>query len=194
MSKVKIVYNRQSYSAKIDDISPDVLQECFSLQMKPKFLFDEKAHEIIDSKYWKDELKPGHIYRIKEQGNNFDTRNTNEEEAAKKNETVEDFDNIVLHSLIASSAVYKMEHKKDDETLVKEYLHEQIENHFFEYIIPSKHGENFYMIAKENEKKRIYIAFRGTKNLMDWKHNLKVTLRYFFILIYVFCFYIFSLK
>ena len=188
MSKVKIAYNRQFYSAEIEHIYPEVLQECFSLQMKPKFLFDEKAHEIIDSKYWKDELKPGYKYHIKEQGNNFGRLNTNEEEAAKKNESVEDFRKIVLHSLIASSAVYKMEHKKDDEKLVKEYLYEQIENHFFEYIIPSKHGENFYMIAKENEKNRIYIAFRGSKDLIDWKHNLKVTLRYFFILIYVFSF------
>lgn len=170
MSEVKIVYKGESYEADIEDISPEDLQECFDLPKPPKFLLDETANKMISYRHWISKLKVGRIYRIKEQGNN-------EEEVAKKATGIDDsFRDIVLHSLIASTAVYKMEHKDGDEKLLKHYMYEQMNNHFFDYIIPSKHGENFYLIAKETNVKRIYVAFRGSKDLLDWKYNLQVML------------------
>lgn len=163
MSKIKIVYKQVTYPVKIDDVSPTDLQECFSLKIAPKFLYDEKADENIYFKYWKEELKTGSRYHLKGRG-------IDEEESQK----VSINDSFVLHSLIASSAVYMMEHKDVDEMLVRQYLYDQIENHCFEYIIQSKNGENVYLIAKEKEANRIYVAFRGTKDLLDWKYNLQV--------------------
>ena len=189
MSEVKIVYKGESYEVDIEDISPEDLQECFGLPKVPKFLLDENANKMINCKYWRSKLKVGCIYRIKEQGINSDTSGKNEvdeEEVAKTTTGIDDsFRDIVLHSLIASTAVYKMEHKEDDEKFLKQYMYDQMENHYFEYIIPSKHGENFYLIAKEVDANRIYVAFRGSKDLLDWKYNLQVMLSFLFSFIYL---------
>ena len=184
MSKVTIVYKKQCDSVEIDDISPEDLQECFNLSKPPKFLLDEKGQEFIHSKYWKEELKAGCTYRVKEDGNPLGKRNINEEESAKKNEINGSVRDVLSHSLIASRAVYNMEHDEDDEKSIRKYLYEEYENHSFEYIIPSKHGKNFYLIAKEKKINRIYIAFRGNKDLLDCKYNLQVTLCYLFTFIY----------
>ena len=186
MGKVKIAYKKQIYRVEIDDLSPEDLEECFDLSNPPTFLLDDKANEIIHAKYWRKELKAGRLYRIEEQCNTFGKRNINEEEAFKKYGIDASFRNVVEHSLIAITAGYNMEHNKGDEKSIKKYLYEENENHPFEYIIPSKHGENFYLIAKENKVNRIYIAFRGDKDLLDLKHNLQVTLCYFFIFICLF--------
>ena len=189
MSEVKIVYKGESYEVDIEDISPEDLQECFDLPKPPKFLLDENANKMINYKHWRSKLKVGCRYRIKEKGIISGTSGNDKvdgEEVAKKTTGIDDsFWGIVLHSLIASTAVYKMEHKEDDEKFLKHYLYDQMENHYFEYIIPSKHGENFYLIAKEIDANRIYVAFRGSKDLLDWKYNLQVTIRFLFSFIYL---------
>ena len=174
MSKVKIFYEKQEYAAELDEISPELLQEHFDLAGPPKYLLDEKKNEIINSKYWEDELKSGSIYRILKRGINLRGRDIDEKKAANKSGINETFRGAVLHSLIASTAVYKMNHEESDEALVKEYLFEQIGDHLFKDIILSKHGENFYLLAREEEANRIYIAFRGRKGLLDRKFNLQV--------------------
>lgn len=187
MSKIKIVYKKESYQVDIGNISPENLQECFDLQKPPKILLDENTNKMINYKHWRSKLKVGSTYRIKEQGNisvNPDKDHADEEKKAKKTTGMdENFRGIVLHSLIASTAVYKMEHKNGDEILIKQYMYEQINNHFFDYLIPSKHGKNFYLIAKETNVNRIYVAFRGSSDLLDWKYNLQVIhcFIYFFI-------------
>lgn len=183
-NRVKIVYSGESYPVKINNISSEDLQECFDLPKPPKFLLNEETNEIIHSRDWEDMLKEGHTYHIKERGTNCGIDNVDEKKSVPKNGISNNFRVIVLHSLIASTAVYKIEHEEHDENSVKQYLYEQTENHFFEYIITSKHGENVYLIAKEKEANRIYIAFRGTKDLLDWKCNLQVMVCYF-------CFHVF---
>ena len=179
MSEVTIVYEGDSYEVNIEDISPEDLQDCFDLPSPPRYLIDDIAKKRISSKNWKSKLKVGSIYRIK--GNTSVTSGNGnvEKEDRKKNTTgIDDrFRGIVLHALIASTAVYKMEHKEDDKILIEQYLNEQMDNHFFDYVIPSKNGDNFCLIAKETAVNRIYVAFRGSKDLMDWKYNLQVTLR-----------------
>ena len=185
MNKVKIVYKGLTYPVEIEDISARRMQERFNLSNPPEYLTEERAGVIIDSKYWKSELKAGSTYLIREQCDTLGNRNSDHEEIARRIGVNDSFRGIVLHSLIASTAVYHMKYNESDNTLVKKYLDEQIENHFFEYIIPSKYGENFYFIAKEKEANRIYIAFRGTKDLLDWNYNLQVIYRcyaYFFFL------------
>lgn len=88
------------------------MREYFNLSKLPKFLLDEETNKIIDSRYWKEELEAGSEYRIREQFLDDSYRG------------------IVINSLIASAAVYKMEHTVLDEELVKQYLYAQIENHF----------------------------------------------------------------
>ena len=208
MSEVKIVYKGESYEVDSEDISPEHLQECFELSKASKFLLDKNANKMINGKYWRSKLKVGCIYRIKEQGINSDISGKNEvdeEEVAKTTTRIDDsFRDIVLHSLIASTAVYKMEHKEDDEKFLKQYLYDQMENHYFEYIIPSKHGENFYLIAKEIDANRIYVAFRESKDLLDWKFNLQMMLSFLlhlfiYLVSHIFCllnkvFHLLSLK
>ena len=160
-TNVKILYKTQFYLVEIDNISPEDLREYFNLSKLPKFLLDEETNKIIDSRYWKEELEAGSEYRIREQFLDDSYRG------------------IVINSLIASAAVYKMEHTVLDEELVKQYLYAQIENHFFEYIIPSKHGENIYLIAKEKEANRIYVAFQGSKDLLEWKYKLQVRFAFY---------------
>ena len=188
MSKIKILYKKESYQVEIGNISPENLQECFDLQKPPTILLDENKNKMINYKHWRSKLNVGSIYRIKEQGNtsvNPVKDNVDEEKKAKKTtEMDESFRGIVLHSLIASTAVYKMEHKNGDEKLIKQYMYEQMNNHFFDYIIPSKHGENFYLISKEANVNRIYVAFRGTSDLLDLKYKLQVTLCNFFSFIF----------
>lgn len=190
MSEIKIVYKGESYEVDIEDISPEDLQECFTLPKPPKFLLDEDASKMISHKHWRSKLKVGSIYRIKEQGVTTvtsDKDSVDEEEMAKKATGMdESFRDIVLHSLIASTAVYKMEHKDSDEKALKHYMYEQMNNHFFDYIIPSKHGENFYLIAKETNVNRIYVAFRGSKDLLDWKYNLQVMLCFIYLFFHSF--------
>ena len=116
MSEIKIVYKGESYEVHIKDILPEDLQECFDLPKPPKFLLDENANKMISYKHWRSKLKVGSIYRIKEPGNNAVTSvkdGVDEEEEAKNATGMdESFRDIVLHSLIASTAVYKMEHIK----------------------------------------------------------------------------------
>ena len=190
MGEVKIVYKEESCTVDIEDISQEGLQECFSLPKPPTILVDEMANQIFDYKYWRSKLQVGSSYRIKEQGK------IDKVEVVKKNTGMDDtLRSIVLNSLIASTAVYKMEHEEEDEKLLKDYLYDQKRNHYFDYIISSKHGENFYLIAKEIDANRIYVAFRGTKDLLDWKYNLQVTLLYFLILFrYFFTFTYSALK
>lgn len=169
-NRVKIVYSGETYPVKINNISSEDLQECFDLPKPPKFLLNEETNEIIHSRDWEDMLKEGHTYHIKERGTNFGIDNVDEKKSVPKNGISNNFRVIVLHSLIASTAVYKIEHEEHDENSVKQYLYEQTENHFFEYIITSKHGENFYLIAKEKEANRIYIAFEEPKTF--WTGNV----------------------
>ena len=127
MSEIKIVYKGESYEVDIEDISPEDLEECFTLPKPPKFLLDENANKMISQKHWRSKLKVGSIYRIKEQGNTAvtsDKDSVDEEEMAKKATGMdESFRDIVLHSLIASTAVYKMEHKDSDEKVLKHYMY-----------------------------------------------------------------------
>ena len=151
-------------------------------------MLDENANKMISYKHWRSTLKVGPIYRINEQSNTAVTSVKDDvdekevaENATKMDKSLRD---IVLHSLIASTAVYKMEHKDSDEKSLKHYMVEQMNNHFFDYIIPSKHGKNFYLIAKGTNVDRIYVAFRGSKDLLDWKYNLQVMLRSFIIIFF----------
>ena len=186
MINVKIVYRKQSCQVEVDDISPESLQEYFDLPNPPTFLVDEKESEIIDSKYWKSELKPGSTYRIKEHRNTSDKDKLGEKETAKKTGISDTLSVIVSHAVAATTAAYKMKHNEGDDTLIKQYMQEDNENRFFEYIILSKNGKNVYLIAKEKGEKRIYIAIQATDTgvLLDLKCNLQVTLHYFFISIY----------
>ena len=189
-NRVTITCSGESYPVKINNISSEDLQECFHLPKPPKFLLNEETNEIIHSRDWEEMLIEGRTYHIKEQGTNFGKDNVGEKKSVQKNGTSNNFRVTVLHSLIASTAVYKVEHEEHDEESVKQYLYEQAENHFFEYIIPSKHGKNIYLIAKEKEANRIYVAFRGTKGLLDWECNLQVILCYFCFFVFVFFLYI----
>ena len=188
MSEIKIVYKGESYETEIEDISPEDLQECFDLPKPPKFLLVENENKVVSSKHWKTKLRKGSICRIKEDTNtlytsaqcNMDIKET----ATKFTEYDNSFRKVVLHSLIASNALIKLKHDENDEKSLKQYLHKQIENHNFEYIIRSKHGETFYLIAKELNVNRIYVAFRGREDLLDWKNSLQV--RFFYIF---FCFF-----
>ena len=194
MARVTIFCNEFSSSVIIGDISPERLQECFELSKPPEFLLDKEANEIIDSKYWKELLKAGHTYHIKHQGNILHKLNTDEEDAAKTIGIDDSFGGIVLRSLIASIAVYKMEHIESDKESIEDYLTTQTRNHSFDYITPSKHGKNFYLIAKEKGFNRIYVAFRGAADLLDWKSNLQVALCNFFHFYLCFSFCIFLSK
>lgn len=192
-SKVKIVHRGLFHQAEIKDISPESLQECFDLSELPRYLLDAQTNEIIHSKNWNSKLKASHMYRIKEDGYITGAFKKINQQQVRKNITVEDLHSIVLQSLIASTAVYKLEHKEKDNKLLRTYLYEQFENHHFEYIIPSKHGEDFYLIAKEKGQSRLYVAFRGTKNLLELKYNFQVRFL-FFISIYSLDFFIFFFK
>ena len=191
MGEVKIVYKGESCTVDIEDISQEGLQECFSL-LKPPIILVDETDKIFDFKHWRSKLKVGSIYRIKEQSK------TDKEEVVKEDIGMDDtLRGIVLNSLIASKAVYKMTHEEDDGKLLKDYLYEQKKNHYFDYIISSKHGKNFYLIAKEIDENRIYVAFRGSKDLLDWKCKLQVKLPYFLILmlfLYFFTFMYFALN
>ena len=157
MDKVTILYNDFSYSVKICDISPKRFQESFELQKPPEFLLDKEINGIIDCIYWEQSLIGGYTYHIMH--NTLCKRNADEEEPDKTIGIDDSFMNIVLHSLIASTAVYKMEHLEGDKESIAYYFRTQIRSHSFEYIIPSKHGENFYLIVTEKGFNRIYIAF-----------------------------------
>lgn len=65
-SNVKTIYKAQFCLVDIDDISAESLKEVFKLTKLPELLLDEKANKVIDSKYWKEELKAGCECRIKE--------------------------------------------------------------------------------------------------------------------------------
>lgn len=187
MINVKTVYRRLSNQVEIDYILPESLQEYFDLPNPSTFLVDEKASEIIDSKYWRSELKPGSTYRIREHGNTSDKDKLGEKETAKKTGTNDTLSVIVSHAMTATTAVYKMKQNEGDETLVKQCMQEEDENRFFEYIILSKNGENVYLIANEKGENRIYIAIQAThtRYLLDLKCNLQVMLHYFSRSIYL---------
>ena len=188
MNKVNIVYKGLTYPVEIEDISATEMQERFNLPNPPAYLLDETASVIIDCKYWKSELTAGSTYLINEQCGTLVNGNIDQEEVARRIGMNDSFRNIVLHSSIASTAVYKMEHNESGNIVLKEYLDKRIENHFFEYIIPSKHGENFYFISKEKEANRIYTAFQGTKDLLDCNYNLKVIYRCYFFFFFTYSF------
>ena len=192
-TKVKIVHRGLFYQVEVKDISPEILQECFDLSELPRYLLDGQTNEIIHSKNWNSKLRANHVYHIKEDSYNHGAFKKINQQHARKKIYFEDIHSIVLHSLIASTAVYKLEHKENDKKLVRTYLYQQFENHDFEYIIPSKHGENFFLIAKEKEQSRLYVAFRGTKDLLHLNYNLQV--RFFlFIFFYLLDFYMFFFK
>ena len=71
-------------------------------------------------------------------------------------------------------ADYKVSHKNDSEELLMGHLYEPMINHYFEYVIPTRHGNNFCLIAKDRIVDRFYVAFLGGKDLLNYQYNLKV--------------------
>ena len=148
----------------IEDITAELLMDSFELKIEPKALYQCPSNLVIPSKKWQSHLKPGCSYYIK---NNCVT---SEDKKLKDDESLGE---IILHSLVASTAVYHINHaKRNDECEI--FLKEQLENHNFEYVIQSQYGENIYIMAKESNENRIYVSFCGTKDLSDWKYNVQV--------------------
>ena len=167
---VTIIYKEEILNLEIEDVTPENLQEFFALPILPEILFDKDSGKKIESMQWQSHLERDGLYYIYER-NNFE-----EEDSVRKSypETDEQFNEIVLNSLIASMAVYKVSHENDSEEVLMGYLYEQMTNHYFEYVIPTRHGNNFYLIAKERIVNRFYVAFRGGKDLLNYQYNLKV--------------------
>lgn len=158
---VTISCNNTKYQFEIEDVLPNLLKESFDLCDKPTTLFSTNNNQVVPSTKWQTKLIAGASYYIK---------NPKAEEKEEK----EGLGEIILNSLVASTAVYHMSHTEDDVEKCRQYLIEQLDNHYFESVIQSKYGENVYLIAKEIDAERIYIAFRGTKELADWKKNIQV--------------------
>ena len=170
MGEVTIAYKDKPVTLDIEDISPDTLQEVFELPDPPKFLRDVNSNKIILSKNWGTQLKKGSLYRIKEQATSTDIV----KEYLTDYLTDDNFKEIVLHALIASTAAYKIKHSDNDINDLKTYLYQQMNNHYFDEVILSKHGENFFFIAKQYDANRIYVAFRNSTGLLDVSHTLQV--------------------
>ena len=147
----------------IDDVTPENLMYSFELTNEPKFLFQCTSNLVVPSRKWLSNLKPGCSYYIK--------NSSSSEHLQRLKDDI--FGELILHSLIASTAVYHINHLEGSDEC-KNYLQEQLENHNFEYVTQSRYGENTYILAKEMYKNRIYVAFSGTKELSDWKYNVQV--------------------
>ena len=167
---VTVICKEEILNLEIEDVTPENLQEFFALHIFPKVLYDGYSGRKIESGHWQSHLERGSLYYV------YEEKNLKEEDGVKKSypETDERFNEIVLNSLIASIAVYKLSHEINSEEDLMEYLYEQMTNHYFEYVIPTRHGDNFYLIAKEHRINRIYVAFRGGKDLLNCQYNLKV--------------------
>ena len=167
---VTIICKEEILNLEIEDVTPENLQEFFALPILPQILFDEDSGEKIESMQWQSHLERDGLYYI------YEKKNFEERDAVRKSypETDERFNEIVLNSLIASMAVYKVSHENGSNEDLMGYLCEQMTNHYFEYVIPTRHGDNFCLIAKEHRINRIYLAFRGGKDLLSYQYNLKV--------------------
>ena len=165
MDEVVIICNEVEHRFDKEDVTPEILKECFGLNEEPKILLQESNSSVIYFKKWQSKLTPGFTYHIKSKD---DGQSSSEH---KQDDTIGE---LVLNALIASTAVYYISHELDDEEKCKKYLMEQLTNHNFEDVILSQNGESYYLIAKEADTNRIYIAFRGSKELSDWKYNLQV--------------------
>ena len=163
--EVAITYDGQELRYCIEDVLPSSLKDDFDLRDEPKSLFQCDTNLVVPSRKWQSHLKPGQTYYIKVKSGESSSREE------KRDTSLGD---VVLNSLIASTAVYHITHDSDSNEKLQSYLMEQLENHELDVVIQSRHGKNHYLIAKDMNSKRIYIAFRGTKELSDWKFNLQV--------------------
>ena len=168
-ANVKILYKTQFYLVEIDNISPEDLREYFNLSKLPKFLLDEETNKIIDSRYWKEELEAGSEYRIREQFLDDSYRG------------------IVINSLIASAAVYKMEHTVLDEELVKQYLYAQIENHFLSILFRLNMEKISIWLPKKKKQTESMSLSKGAKTFWNGSISYRSGLLFIcFIAFYIF--------
>ena len=165
MDEVAIICNEVEHRFYIEDVTPEILKDSFGLNEEPITLLPESNGPVIHFKKWQSKLIRGFTYYI--------IRKDDGQSSSEKKQD-DSMGELVLNALIASTAVEYISHEPDDEEKCKKYLMEQLTNHNFKDIILSQNGESYYLIAKEADKNRIYIAFRGSKELSDWKYNFQV--------------------
>lgn len=173
-----VTYKGDNHQFFIEDIEPDFLQETFDLDEKPTSIFAVNSNLVIPLSKKHERLKPGESYYIKQKNKSARLENEDRNTNTRYGEVIRGQDEnevIGLNALIASTAIYYPVNESNLPTggNCSQYLHEQLTNHNFEYIVPNRFGENHFLIAKEIGIDRIYIAFRGTKDLNDWKFNLQ---------------------
>ena len=162
---IMIICNEVEHRFDIEDVTPDILKDSFGLNEEPKTLLQKSNSSVIHFKKWQSKLIPGFTYHI-----------IRKDDGQSRSEQEQDdcMGELFLNALIASTAVNYISHEPDDEEKCQKYLMEQLTNHNFKDIILSQNGKSYYLIVKEAGKNRIYIAFRGSKELSDWKYNLQV--------------------
>ena len=99
---ISILCDEVEYNFNIDDVDPEFLQEACDLDEKPKILYESKNNSVIPSKKWQARLMDGHSYYIKKKGN----KTTKQDD-----KTDEMMGELVLNSLIVSTAVYHLHYK-----------------------------------------------------------------------------------
>ena len=154
-NSIFITYKEETHQFFIEDIDPEFLQETFDLDEKPTSIFAVNSNLVIPLSKKKERLKPGESYYIKQKSKTSVPKNEERSTTARYRDNVdgqEENEELALNALIASAAIY---YPINEDNLpiggnCSQYLHEQLTNHNFDFVVPNRFGDNHFMIAKVN--------------------------------------------
>ena len=156
MSEGDVIFvtcNESTHRFFIEDVEPEFLQATFELMQPPMTLFSVTSNLAIPVAKKAERLKPGESYYIKSKTKRVDAQLDEYNTYSKYKDSIkhpDGKDELVLNSLIASTAVYYNvdESEMRDGGSCGKYLEEQLNNHNFEYIVRNKFGSTNFLIAK----------------------------------------------
>ena len=152
-NSVFVTYKDDTHQFFIEDIDPDFLQETFDLEERPTSIFAVKTNLVIPLSKKTERLKPGESYYIKQKIKVSRPLNEEQNENTRLHDSIdgrEETADVALNALIASKAIYYPINEDNLPTggSCSQYLHEQLTNHNFDFVVPNRFGDNHFLIAK----------------------------------------------
>ncbi|XP_065648208.1 uncharacterized protein LOC101241641 isoform X3 [Hydra vulgaris] len=158
--RISVWFENEVSQFKIEDLNPDTIAETLGLDFKPTTLIHKVTKNVIKlSKI--EEFKVGQQYEIKSRINS-----TKSEDLLLWDK--DSFKHILQNTVILSKSAYCL---TDEEC--KSFLKMNMTKHYVESIFKSQDDSCPFIVAEELISNRVYISFRGSQSISDWKECMK---------------------
>nr|XP_047128036.1 uncharacterized protein LOC101241641 isoform X2 [Hydra vulgaris] len=158
--RISVWFENEVSHFKIEDLNPDTIAETIGLDFKPTTLIHKVTKNVIKlSKI--DEFKVGQQYKIKSRINSTKSKDLLLWDS-------DSFKHILQNTVILSKSAYCL---TDEEC--KSFLKMNMTKHYVENIFRSQDDSCPFIVAEELISNRVYISFRGSQSISDWKECMK---------------------